>query len=153
MIAFKLLLPRVSIYFQNYYSLAKRNEETELCFFFSNWNNHICLMACLIFRLHLFSFICLSQSCKSHTNPLISSNILKRLNRLHTGDQPYPCTACGEGFRTKAELNQHNRATHGGLNPNSANTTIVVSGSQQQMVSIGFARFFHLHFKHLQNRS
>lgn len=60
-------------------------------------------------------------------------------NRLHTGDQPYPCTACGEGFRTKAELNQHNRATHGGLNPNSANTTIVVSGSQQQqMVSMIF---------------
>lgn len=57
------------------------------------------------------------------------------MHRLHTGDQPYPCTACGEGFRTKAELNQHNRATHGGLNPNSANTTIVVSGSQQQMVS------------------
>lgn len=59
---------------------------------------------------------------------------LIHLHRLHTGDQPYPCTACGEGFRTKAELNQHNRATHGGLNPNSANTTIVVSGSQQQMV-------------------
>lgn len=55
-------------------------------------------------------------------------------SRLHTGDQPYPCTACGEGFRTKAELNQHNRATHGGLNPNSANTTIVVSGSQQQQM-------------------
>lgn len=62
---------------------------------------------------------------------------LSFVHRLHTGDQPYPCTACGEGFRTKAELNQHNRATHGGLNPNSANTTIVVSGSQQQqMVTI-----------------
>lgn len=56
------------------------------------------------------------------------------LIRLHTGDQPYPCTACGEGFRTKAELNQHNRTTHGGINPNSANTTIVVSGSQQQQL-------------------
>lgn len=63
---------------------------------------------------------------------------------MHTGDQPYPCTACGEGFRTKAELNQHNRATHGGLNPNSANTTIVVSGSQQQMVSIDFSHPLNL---------
>lgn len=63
---------------------------------------------------------------------LVPSN--SPIHRLHTGDQPYPCTACGEGFRTKAELNQHNRATHGGINPNSANTTIVVSGSQQQQM-------------------
>lgn len=51
---------------------------------------------------------------------------------MHTGDHAYPCTACGEGFRTKAELNQHNRQTHGGVNPNSANTTIVVASAQQQ---------------------
>lgn len=51
---------------------------------------------------------------------------------MHTGDHAYPCTACGEGFRTKAELNQHNRQTHGGVNPNSANTTIVVASNQQQ---------------------
>lgn len=55
---------------------------------------------------------------------------------MHTGDQPYPCTACGEGYRTKAELTQHNRIQHGGLNPNSANTivtnAIVTTASQQQ---------------------
>lgn len=62
--------------------------------------------------------------------------------RLHTGDQPYPCIACGEGFRTKSELNQHNRAVHNGLNPNSSNTTILpvnrivttVAANQQQQV-------------------
>lgn len=75
---------------------------------------------------------------------LVSVSILFHLlfYRLHTGDQPYPCTACGEGFRTKAELNQHNRATHGGLNPNSANTTIVVSGSQQQHQLVSFLFLF-----------
>lgn len=76
----------------------------------------------------------LSPLSLSRSTPDCAPGLSK--TRLHTGDQPYPCTACGEGFRTKAELNQHNRATHGGLNPNSANTTIVVSGSQQQMVSI-----------------
>lgn len=61
---------------------------------------------------------------------------------IHTGDQPYPCIACGEGFRTKSELNQHNRAVHNGLNPNSSNTTILpvnrivttVAANQQQQV-------------------
>lgn len=57
-------------------------------------------------------------------------------HRLHTGDSPYPCTACGEGYRTKAELNQHNRLHHGGVNQNTANAnqTIVTTGHQQIQV-------------------
>lgn len=64
--------------------------------------------------------------------------------RLHTGDLPYSCTACVEGFRTKSELNQHNRTVHNGLNPNSNNTTILpvnrivttVASNQQQQQQV-----------------
>lgn len=68
----------------------------------------------------------------------LALTIAMLLHRIHTGDQPFPCIACGEGFRTKSELNAHNRLTHGGVNPNSSNTTIittntvVTSNAQQQ---------------------
>lgn len=88
-------------------------------------------------KLNIFFILFLSNSCVSTLEPYVLIHSLDRRAtiRLHTGDQPYPCTACGEGFRSKSELNQHNRTTHGGLNPNSANTTIVVSGAQQ-LVSV-----------------
>ncbi|CAD7001946.1 unnamed protein product [Ceratitis capitata] len=36
----------------------------------------------------------------------------------------YPCISFREEFISKAELKQHERNTHGGVNPNSSNTTI-----------------------------
>lgn len=62
------------------------------------------------------------------------------LSSVHTGDQPYPCISCGEGFMTRPDLNQHIRTVHGGVNPNSSNTASVPSNavitSQQQTQTI-----------------
>lgn len=47
--------------------------------------------------------------------------------RVHTGEQAHPCVSCGEGFLTKAELHQHVRAAHNGVNPNTSSATIIAN--------------------------